>query len=51
MRRLACFLKEASKALLKTQRLQLEVSSKIRKRGIDFTDDEEDEVEDALNEE
>jgi hypothetical protein len=33
-------MKEAAKALSKVQRLQVEGSSKIRKRGVAFTDDE-----------
>lgn len=37
---ITCFMKEASKALSKVQRLQVERSSKIRKRGVAFTDDE-----------
>jgi hypothetical protein len=42
------FVKEASKTLLKSQRLQVKVSSKIRKRGVAFTDDE-DEADKASN--
>jgi hypothetical protein len=42
------FIKEASKALLRTQRLAVRVSSKIRKRGVAFTDDEA-EAEEASN--